>query len=77
MLFCLPATHIYAHFGDYGLRILHFNAVDSRKVHPGDSIQLPAKVIQRSAVPCSEIVVGPCGQVPISRASSTGRCNTI
>jgi hypothetical protein len=44
MLFCLPATHVYAHFRDYGLRILHFNAVDSRKVHPRDAVQLPAKV---------------------------------
>jgi hypothetical protein len=38
MLFCLPATHVYAHFGDYGLRILHINAIDSRKVHTRDAV---------------------------------------
>jgi hypothetical protein len=29
------------------LRILHFNAVDSRKVHARDAVQLPAKVKAR------------------------------
>src|SRR6267378_8479030 len=47
MLFGLPATHVDAHFGDYGLRILHFNAINSRKVHPRDAVQLPAKVKTR------------------------------
>lgn len=47
MLFGLPATHVYADFGDYGLRILHFNAIDSRKVHPRDAVQLLAKVKAR------------------------------
>lgn len=47
MLFGLPATHVDAHFGDYGLRILHFNTVDSRKVHAGDAVQLPAKIKAR------------------------------
>ena len=47
MLFGLPATHVYAHFGDYGLGILHFNAVDSREVHARDAVQLAAKVKTR------------------------------
>ena len=44
MLFGLLATHVDAHFGDYGLRILHFNAVDAREVHARDAVQLSAKV---------------------------------
>ena len=36
--FCLPATHVYAHFGDDGLCILHINAIDSRKVHDRDAV---------------------------------------
>jgi hypothetical protein len=47
MLFGLPATHVDAHCGDYGLRILHFNAVDAREVHARDALQLPAKVKTR------------------------------
>jgi hypothetical protein len=42
MFFCLPATHARAHFG---LWFAHsdFNAVDLRKVHPRDAVQLHAK----------------------------------
>jgi hypothetical protein len=47
MLFGLPATHVYADFGDYGLCILHFNAVDSCKVHTRDAVQLPAEIKTR------------------------------
>src|SRR6266851_9955600 len=52
MLFGFPATHVDAHFGDYGLRILHFNAVDSCKVHPRDAVQLPSKVKTRLMPTC-------------------------
>ncbi len=38
---------VYAHFGDYRLRILHFNAVDARGVHARDAVQLSAKVKTR------------------------------
>src|SRR5260370_3971180 len=47
MLFCLPATHVDAHLGNYGLRGLHFDAVDSCKVHARDAVQLPAKIKTR------------------------------
>ena len=47
MFFCLPATHVYADFGNYGLRSLHFDAVDSCKVHARDAVQLPAKIKTR------------------------------
>ena len=51
MLFGLPATHVDAHLGDYGLRILHFNTVDSRKIHARDAVQLSAKVKTRLMPP--------------------------
>jgi len=47
MLFCLPATHVDAHLGNYGLRVLYFDAIDSCKVHAGDAVQLPAEIKTR------------------------------
>ena len=38
MLFGLPATHVDAYFGDYGLRVLYLDAVDLCKVHASDAI---------------------------------------
>jgi len=32
MLFCLPSTHVDAHLGNYGLRVLYFDAIN--KVFP-------------------------------------------
>ena len=47
MLFCLPATHVDAHLGNYGLRVLYFDAIDSGKVHARDAVQLPAEIKTR------------------------------
>ena len=59
MLFCLPTTHVDAHLGNYGLRVLYFDAVDSRKVHARDAVQLPAEIKARltsGANPCRDAV---------------------
>ncbi len=47
MLFCLPATHVDAHLGNYGLGVLYFDAIDSCKVHARDAVQLPAEIKTR------------------------------
>jgi hypothetical protein len=45
MLFCLPATHVDAHLGNYGLRVLDFDTIDSCKVHARDATIPPRSVL--------------------------------
>jgi hypothetical protein len=61
MLFCLPTTHVDAHLGNYGLRVLYFDAIDSRKVHPRDASSMTdfsGKCVSRP-----ELSRGPCLRV--------------
>jgi len=58
---------VYAHFGDYRLRILHFNAVDVREVHARDAVQLSAKVKTR-LMPASVLASSGCAMGSLSRS---------